>query len=100
MWLHHYQSLLNSIPDSHVHIHKINKYCSNIQFNDNMVLKAKELQEIISNTPVGKASGYDHISNEHFKYANEKLHVTVIQLSVNALFLTWHNGGYYHSSNK
>ena len=25
--------------------------------------------------PVGKACGYDHISNEHFKYANEKLHI-------------------------
>ena len=24
---------------------------------------------------VGKGSHYDHISNEHFKYANEKLHV-------------------------
>ena len=59
MWLHHYQSLLNSIPDSPVHIHKIDKYCSNIQFNDNMV-KVKELKEIISNMPVGKASGYDH----------------------------------------
>ena len=40
-----------------------------------MVVKDKELQEIISNMPVGKASGYDHTSNEHFKYANEKLHV-------------------------
>ena len=25
--------------------------------------------------PDGKASDYDHISNEHFKYANEKIHV-------------------------
>ena len=25
--------------------------------------------------PVDKASVYDHISNEHFKYANEKLHI-------------------------
>ena len=45
MLLHHCQSLLNSIPDSPVHIHKIDKYCSNIQFNDNMVVK--ELKEII-----------------------------------------------------
>ena len=72
MWLRHYQSLLNSIPDSPVHIHKINKYCSNIQINDNMVVKVKELQEIISATmPVGKVSGYDQISNEHF-YNNKK----------------------------
>ena len=69
MWLRHYQSLLNYILDSPVHIHKIDKYCSSI------VVKVKELQEIISNMPVGKASGYDHISNEHIKYANKKLHV-------------------------
>ena len=31
---------------------------------------------ILFNTmPIGKASGYDLISNEHLKYANEKLHV-------------------------
>ena len=65
MWLRHYQSLLNSIHDSPVHIHKINIYCSNIQINDNMVVKVKELQEIISSTmPVGKVSGYDQISND------------------------------------
>ena len=40
-----------------------------------MVVKVKELQELIIAIPVGKASGYDHISNEHFKYANEKLHI-------------------------
>ena len=75
MWLHHYQSLLNSVPKSTVHIHKIDMYCSNIQLSDNMVVKAKELQELINAMPVGKACGYDHISNEHFKYANEKLHI-------------------------
>ena len=40
-----------------------------------MVVKVKELQELIIALPVGKACGYDHISNEHFKYANEKLHI-------------------------
>ena len=44
MWLHHYQSLLNSVPESTVHIHKIDMYCSNIQLSDNMVVKVKELQ--------------------------------------------------------
>ena len=44
MWLHHYQSLLNSVPESTVHIHKIDMYCSNIQISDNMVVKVKELQ--------------------------------------------------------
>ena len=33
MWLHHYQSLLNSIPGSPVNIKKINEYCSNVQLN-------------------------------------------------------------------
>ena len=65
MWLHHYQSLLNSVPESTVLIHKIDMDCSNIQLSDNMVVKVKELQELIIAMPVGKASGYDHISNEH-----------------------------------
>ena len=75
MWLQHYQSLLNSVPESTVHIHKIDMYCSNIQLSDNMVVKVKELQKLIIAMPVGKACGYDHISNEHFKHANEKLHI-------------------------
>ena len=39
IWLHRYESLLNSIPDSPVRklrIHKIDMYCSNIQLNDNI----------------------------------------------------------------
>ena len=69
MWLHHYKSLLNYIPDSRVHIHKIDTYYRHIQCNDTTVVKVKELQELISNMPVKK--GYVDISNEHFKYANE-----------------------------
>ena len=75
MWLHHYQSLLNSIPGSPVNIKKINEYCSNVQLNVQMIVNVKEFQDIIHAMPVGKAPGYDHVSNEHFKYANEKLHV-------------------------
>ena len=45
-----------------------------------MVVKVKELQELIIAMPVGKACGYDHISNEHFKYANEKLHILMCLL--------------------
>ena len=75
MWLHHYQSLLNSIPGSPVNIKKINEYCSNVQLNVQMIVNVKEIQDIIHAMPVGKAPGYDSVSNEHFKYANEKLHV-------------------------
>ena len=75
MWLHHYQSLLNSIPGSPVNIKKINEYCSNVQLNVQMIFNVKEIQDIIHAMPVGKAPGYDSVSNEHFKYANEKLHV-------------------------
>ena len=74
-WLHHYQSLLNSIPGSPVNIKKINKYCSNVQFNDQMIVNVKEIQDIIQAMPIGKAPGYYSVSNEHFKYAYEKLHV-------------------------
>ena len=54
MWLLHYQSLLNSVPESTVHIHKIDMYCSNIQLSDKMVVKVKELQELIIAMPVVK----------------------------------------------
>ena len=72
---HHYQSLLNSIPGSPVNIKKINEYCNNVQLNVQMIVNVKEIQDIIHAMPVGKAPGYDSVSNEHFKYANEKLDV-------------------------
>ena len=42
-WLHHYQSLLNSIPGSLANTKMINEYCSNVQFNDQMIDKVKEI---------------------------------------------------------
>ena len=61
MWLHHYQSLLNSIPGSPVNIKKINEYCSNVQLNIQMIVNVKEIQYIIHAMPVGKAPGYDRV---------------------------------------
>ena len=75
MWLHHYQSLLNSIPGSPANIKKINEYCSNVHFNVQMIVNVKDIQDIIHAMPVGKAPGHDSVSKEHFKYSNEKLHV-------------------------
>ena len=54
MWLHHYQSLLNSIPGSPVNIKKINEYCSNVQLNVQMIVNVKEIQDIIHAMPIGK----------------------------------------------
>ena len=73
MWLHHYQSLLNYLPGSPVNIKKINEYCSNVQLYVQMSVNVKEIQDTIHAMPVGKAPC--SVSNEHFKYANEKLHV-------------------------
>jgi len=42
MWLRHYHSLINSIPDSPVHIHNAAIHCSTI--NNNIVVKVEELQ--------------------------------------------------------
>ena len=39
----HYQSLLNSIPGSLANTKMINKYCSNVQFNDQMIANVKEI---------------------------------------------------------
>ena len=67
MWLHHYQSLLNSIPGSPVHISKIEAYCNNITFHDQMTINVNEICEQIQTIPMGKAPGFDNVSNEHFK---------------------------------
>ena len=80
MWLHHYQSLLNSIPGSPANIKKINEYCSNVQFNVQMIVNIKEIQDIIHAMSIGKAPGYESVGNEHSKYVNEKLHVLMSQL--------------------
>ena len=66
LWLG-WQILLN--------IKKINEHCSNVQFNVQMIVNVKEIQDIIHAMSIGKAPGYDSVINEHFKYANEKLHV-------------------------
>ena len=52
MWLHHYQSLLNSIPGSPMHISKIEAYCNNITFHDQMTINVKEICEQIQTMPM------------------------------------------------
>ena len=89
MWLHHYQSLLNSIPGSPVNIKKINEYYSNVQFNVQMIVNVKEIQDIIHAMHIGKALGYDSVSNEHFKYVNEQLHV-LMSLLYNSFMFSCH----------
>ena len=49
MWLDHYQALLNSIPGSPVHISKIDTYCKNITFHDQMTINVKEMCENLCN---------------------------------------------------
>ena len=85
MWLHHYQSLLNSIHGSPANIKKINEYCSNLYFNVQMIVNVKEIQDVKHAMPVGKGPGYDSVSNKHFKYENEKLHVLMSLLYSNML---------------
>ena len=46
---------------------KINEYCSNVQLNVQMIVNVKEIKDIIHAMPIGKAPGYDSVSNEHFK---------------------------------
>ena len=57
MSLHHYQSLLNSIPGSPANIKKSNEYCSNVQFNDQMFVNVKEIQDVIHAIPIDKVLG-------------------------------------------
>ena len=61
-----YQSLLSSIPGSPANTKKINEYCSNVQFNDQMFVNVKEIRYTIHAMPIGKALCYDSASNEHF----------------------------------
>ena len=45
-----------------------------------------EIQDIIHAMPICKALGYDSVSNEHFKYANEKFHV-IMSLLYSSMFI-------------
>ena len=65
--------LLNA--GSPANIKKINEYCSNVQFSDQVIVNVKEIRDIIQAMHIGKVADYDSVSNEHFKYAKEKLHV-------------------------
>ena len=56
-----------TIPGSPANIKKINEYCSNVQFNVQMIVNVKEIQDIIHAMPIGKAPGYDSVSNKHKK---------------------------------
>ena len=53
MWFHHYQSLFNSMPGSPANIKNINEYCSNVEFNVQMILNVQEIQDIIHAMPIG-----------------------------------------------
>ena len=59
-----------------------------------MIVNVKEIQDIIYSMPVGKAPGYDSVSNEHFKYANEKLHVLMSLLYSSMLIHGFFTGCY------
>ena len=65
VWLHHYQSLLNSTSDSPANTKKINECCSNVQFNDQVIVDVKEIQDVIQPIPIGKAPGYVQSSSWH-----------------------------------
>ena len=82
MWLHHGQSLLNSITGYPTNIKMINGYCSNVHFNVQMIVNVKEIQD------------YDSVSREHFKYANEKLHVLMSLLYSSMLIHCYFSGCY------
>ena len=82
MWLHHGQSLLNSITGYPANIKKINEYCSNVHFNVQMIVNVKEIQD------------YDNVSKEHFKYANEKHHVLMTLLYSSMLIHGYFRGCY------
>ena len=63
-------------------------------------VNVKEIQDRIHAMPIGKAVGYDSVSNEHFKYANEKLHVLMSLLYSSMLiqfFFTRCCDNYNHS---
>ena len=48
-----------------------------------------EIRDIIHVMPISKAPGYDSVSNEHFKYANEKFHVLM------SLLIQFFTGSYH-----
>ena len=59
-----------------------------------MIINVKEIQDIIHAMPIDKAPGYDSVSNKHFKYANEKLHVLMSLLYSSMLIHVFFTGCY------
>jgi len=87
LWRTHYSGILNSIPPDCKTRNVKNSllHCTHLDEE----ITASEIQVAIAELKLGKASGLDSLSVEHFRYACKKLSV-LLRLCFNAMLLHGH----------
>ena len=73
-WRNHYCNLLNSVKNDR-HKNLVLDHISQVDFQDNMVVTASEVEAVIRSLSPGKSAGLDGLTSEHLKYAGGRLRV-------------------------
>ena len=80
MWSKHYEALLNSIKHESEKASVIAHINDNSTCSDNLVVNSCHVNEAIHSLKLGKSSGCDYLSAEHFKFCDHYLHVLLSML--------------------
>ena len=80
MWRHHYSTLLRSIDqrDTNIHRQSVKAALNSIPYDSDVMFSTHDVITSIKSLKVGKASGPDGLSSEHFKFANVKVSVLLL----------------------
>ena len=73
MWQDHYQSLLNNVK-SLEHKTSVTNILSSIE-NESIEIRTLDIVNTLKSVNKGKACGVDGLAEEHFIYADERIHV-------------------------
>ena len=68
-WRNHYCNLQNSVKNDR-HKNLVLDNISQVDFQDNMVVTASEVEALIRSLSPGKSAGLDGLTSEHLKYAD------------------------------
>ena len=73
----HYCNLLNGVKNDR-HKNLVLDHISQVDFQDNMVVTASEVEAVIRSLSPGKSAGLDGLTSEHLKYAGGRLRVLLL----------------------
>ena len=80
MWSNHYQSLLNSIKNESKKSCVLAHINDNSTYSDNFSVNSCLVSDAVNSLKLGKSSGCDNLSAEHFKFCDHSLHVLLSML--------------------